>query len=110
MRSRQSGRSLLGALVALAGAAAAWADASPAPVTVAYGSLAFAPCTLAQAGQAQTVPARCATLQVPEDRSSANGRKIELALAWVPSTAKTPARDPVVMLAGAYGIWAAASG
>ena len=103
MRSMQSGRSLLGALVALAGAAAAWADASPAPVTVAYGSLAFAPCTLAQAGQAQTVPARCATLQVPEDRSSANSRKIELALAWVPSTAKTPARDPVVMLAGGPG-------
>ena len=103
MRSRQSGRSLLGALVALAGAAAAWADAPPAPVTVAYGSLAFAPCTLAQAGQAQTVPARCATLQVPEDRSSANGRKIELALAWVPSTARSPVNDPVVMLAG--GQW-----
>ena len=81
----------------------AWADAPPAPVTVSYGSLAFAPCTLAQAGQAQTVPARCATLRVAEDRSSANGRKLDLAIAWVPSTAKTPARDPVVMLAGGPG-------
>jgi pimeloyl-ACP methyl ester carboxylesterase len=87
----------------MAGAVVAQADVPPAPVTVAFGSLAFVPCTLAQAGQAQTVPARCATLRVPEDRSIANGRKIELAIAWVPSTAKSPARDPVVMLAGGPG-------
>ncbi len=103
MRSLQPIRLVFGALAALAGAMVAWADAPPAPVTVAYGSLVFAPCTLAQAGQAQTVPARCATLRVPEDRSSVNGRRIELAIAWVPSTAKTPARDPVVMLAGGPG-------
>lgn len=103
MRSLQSVRLVRGALVALAWVVAAGADASPAPVTVSYGSLVFAPCTLAQAGQAQTVPARCATLRVPEDRSSANGRKIDLAIAWVPSAAKTPARDPVVMLAGGPG-------
>ena len=103
MRSLQSTHCVLGAFLALAGAASAWADAPPAPVTVSFGSLVFAPCTLAQAGQAQTVPARCATLRVPEDRSNATGRMLDLAIAWVPSTAKAPARDPVVMLAGGPG-------
>ena len=103
MQSAPPIRCVLGVLAAMAGAVAAQAAAPPAPVTVAYGSLAFAPCTLSQAGQAQTVPARCATLRVPEDRSSVNGRRIELALAWVPSTAKSPAKDPVVMLAGGPG-------
>jgi pimeloyl-ACP methyl ester carboxylesterase len=103
MRPLQSIRLVLGALVTLAGAVPARADAPPAPVSVSYGSLLFVPCTLAQAGQAQTVPARCATLRVPEDRSIEDGRTIELALAWVPSTAKSPASDPVVMLAGGPG-------
>jgi pimeloyl-ACP methyl ester carboxylesterase len=103
MRSLLPIRPVVVGLVALAGALAARADAPPLPVTLQYGSLAFTPCTLSQAGQAQTVAARCATLRVPEDRSSANGRKIELAIAWVPSTAKSPARDPVVMLAGGPG-------
>ena len=103
MRSLQSTHCVLGVFLALAGAAAAWADAPSAPVTVSFGSLVFAPCTLAQAGQAQTVPARCATLRVPEDRSNATGRMLDLAIAWVPSTAKAPARDPVVMLAGGPG-------
>ncbi len=103
MRALQFISFFLGALVALAGAVAARAAAPPAPVNVAYGSLMFTPCTLSQAGQAQTVPARCATLRVAEDRSSASGRKLELAVAWVPSTAKAPPRDPVVMLAGGPG-------
>ena len=103
MRSLPPIRRVLGVLVALAWAMAASADAPAAPIGVAYGSLLFVPCTLAQAGQAQTVPACCATLRVPEDRSSANGRKIDLAIAWVPSTAKEPAQDPVVMLAGGPG-------
>jgi len=76
MQSLQPIRSVLWTLAALAGAVAARADAPPAPVTVSYGSLVFTPCTLSQAGQAQTVPARCATLRVPEDRSSANSRSV----------------------------------
>jgi pimeloyl-ACP methyl ester carboxylesterase len=103
MQSLQAIRSVLWGLAALAGAVAAQADAPPAPITVSYSSVVFTPCTLSQAGQAQTVPARCATLRVPEDRSSTNGRKIELAIAWVPSTAKSPAQDPVVLLAGGPG-------
>ncbi|MBK6351293.1 MAG: alpha/beta fold hydrolase [Proteobacteria bacterium] len=106
MPSLQSSRCVLGflvgAVVAVAGATIAQA-AAPTAVSVSFGSLAFTPCTLAQAGQAQTVPARCATLRVPEDRASKDGRTIELALAWVPSSAKSPARDPVVMLAGGPG-------
>ena len=103
MPSLQSIRGVFGILVTLVATAVAPAHASPAPVSVSYGSLAFTPCTLSQAGQAQTVSARCATLRVPEDRSVTNGRTIELALAWVPSSAKSPARDPVVMLAGGPG-------
>jgi pimeloyl-ACP methyl ester carboxylesterase len=94
---------ILGALVALAGAVVAQAEPPTTPISVSFGSLAFTPCTLAQAGQAQTVPARCAALRVPEDRSIKDGRMIELALAWVPSTARSPAPDPVVMLAGGPG-------
>jgi len=103
MQSLPPMRSVLVVFVAMAGFVVARADAPMAPVAVPFGSLAFTPCTLSQAGQAQTVPARCATLRVPEDRTSANGRKIELAVAWVPSTAKSPATDPVVMLAGGPG-------
>jgi pimeloyl-ACP methyl ester carboxylesterase len=103
MRSLLPISQVLVGFVALAGAMAVRADAPSLPVTMQFGSLAFTPCTLSQAGQAQTVAARCATLRVPEDRSSANGRRIELAIAWVPSTAKSPARDPVVMLAGGPG-------
>ena len=103
MQSLPPIRFVLMVLVTMAGPVVAQADAPTAPVAVAFGSLAFTPCTLSQAGQAQTVPARCATLRVPEDRSIANGRQIELAIAWVPSTAKSPARDPVVMLAGGPG-------
>ena len=70
---------------------------------VAFGALSFAPCTLAAAGQAVTFAARCASLQVPEDRSRPDARRIELAIAWVPSTSKSPASEPVLFLAGGPG-------
>jgi pimeloyl-ACP methyl ester carboxylesterase len=70
---------------------------------VPYGQLGFTPCTLARPGQAETVAARCATLKVPENRSGATGRRIEVSIAWVPSTARSPAADPVVLLAGGPG-------
>jgi pimeloyl-ACP methyl ester carboxylesterase len=71
-------------------------------VRVSFGTLQFEPCTLAAAGQAVTLAARCASLQVPEDRNT-GGRRIELAIAWVPSTSKSPAAEPVVFLAGGPG-------
>lgn len=80
-------------------AAATGVSATPIP----YGGLQFEPCTLTTPGQPLTVAARCAKLEVPEDRAHPQGRRIELAIAWVPSTARHPAPDPVVMLAGGPG-------
>ena len=70
---------------------------------VSFGALQFSPCTLAAPGQSVTMSARCTSLRVPEDRSRADGRRIELAVAWVPSSAKSPAPDPVLFLAGGPG-------
>jgi len=67
------------------------------------GSLELEPCTLSASGWPVTVAAQCGALPVPEDRNSANGRRIELAIALVPSTAKRPRPDPVVLLAGGPG-------
>ncbi|HET7844919.1 MAG TPA: alpha/beta fold hydrolase [Xanthomonadales bacterium] len=67
------------------------------------GSLAFEPCTLATELMPQTVDARCARLEVPEDRAHPEGRKVSLAIAWVASDAKQPQPDPVFLLAGGPG-------
>ena len=99
-RACRAGR-LAACLGVLAGVPAAAAVGSGAQV--AFGALAFKPCTLAAAGQAVTLAARCASLQVPEDRSHPDARRIELAIAWVPSTSKSPAAEPVLFLAGGPG-------
>ncbi len=83
--------------------AAPAAGASQADPTRTFGDVAFTPCTLAAPGQPITVAARCARLKVPEDRARPGRRSIELAVAWVPSTARHPAPDPVVFLAGGPG-------
>lgn len=77
--------------------------------TATYGRLAFEPCTLTAPALPTTVAARCGNLEVPEDRARPRGRRIELAIAWVPSTGRSPAADPVVMLAGGPGQSALAS-
>jgi pimeloyl-ACP methyl ester carboxylesterase len=79
--------------------------ATPAaePARFPFGRLAFEPCTLAAAGQSIAVAARCARLEVPEDPARPQGRRIDLAIAWVPGAAKRPAPDPVVLLAGGPG-------
>ena len=68
-----------------------------------FGALEFAPCTLSSPGLPVTVPAQCTAVTVPEDHARADGRRIELALAWVPSAARKPEGDPVFMLAGGPG-------
>jgi pimeloyl-ACP methyl ester carboxylesterase len=101
----------LAALASSLSAAAAPADtpstarsATASPLAVfSYGQLSFTPCTLAQPGLAATVGARCAKLAVPEDRARPDGRRIELAIAWVPSLARQAAADPMVLLAGGPG-------
>jgi pimeloyl-ACP methyl ester carboxylesterase len=67
------------------------------------GSLTFAPCTLSTEQSAGTSDALCTTLEVPEDRAHPEGRKISLAIAWIPSKAYEAAPDPVFLLAGGPG-------
>ena len=77
--------------------------AAPVQAARTWGSLRFAPCTLAAPGMPVTVPAQCTSLEVPEDRSHPRGRRIRLAIAWIPTDAKQPQPDPVVMIAGGPG-------
>jgi pimeloyl-ACP methyl ester carboxylesterase len=64
------------------------------------GRLSFTPCTLAQG--AETLMAFCSTLQVPEDHSQPEGRKLSLAISWLPATGEAEP-DPIFMLAGGPG-------
>lgn len=68
-----------------------------------YGQLVFEPCALGAEGSPRTVEAHCSTLSVPEDRAAPQQRTLELAIAWIPSSAGDPADDPVFMLAGGPG-------
>lgn len=68
-----------------------------------FGALEFSPCTLSSPGLPLTVAAQCTAVTTPEDYVRSDGRRIELALAWVPSTARKPGTDPVFMLAGGPG-------
>ena len=75
--------------------------AAPA-VTRHLGKLAFTPCTLAPDFATQTVEAQCAKLPVLENRAAPNGRKISLAIAWLPAKGEATA-DPMFMIAGGPG-------
>lgn len=66
------------------------------------GSLEFEPCTLPGSGAVAAVEAQCTTLSVPENRAEPDGRKIALAIAWVPTEGEAEP-DPVFMLAGGPG-------
>jgi len=79
------------------------AHSATATGKVPFGHLGFTPCTLSTPGQPQTVAARCATLRVPEDRSNPTARRLDIAVAWVPSTSKHPRPDPVLFIAGGPG-------
>ena len=67
------------------------------------GSLEFTDCELAQPGTGTTVRAQCATLDVPEDPTQPEGRKISLKVALAASRAAEPAPDPVIFFAGGPG-------
>ncbi len=75
---------------------------APAAITRRLGSLAFTPCTLAPEFGTQSVEAQCTTLKVPENRAAPAGRKVELAIAWLPAR-NEGAPDPVVFIAGGPG-------
>ncbi len=67
-----------------------------------YGELRFTPCVLDRAALAPPAQARCATVEVAENRSDPGGRRIALALAWVPAHARAEP-EPVFFLAGGPG-------
>ncbi len=81
----------------------AWLAASADARTV--GEIEFKKCELPVVGMRPSNPenAECATLTVPENWEAPDGRKIELALALVPSRAPRAKPDPVFMLAGGPG-------
>ena len=72
------------------------------PVARRLGSVAFTPCTLAPEFGLQSIEAQCSSLQVPEDHAHPEGRKITLALAWLPAKGEAEP-DPMLMLAGGPG-------
>jgi pimeloyl-ACP methyl ester carboxylesterase len=82
---------------------AALPAAADAPATRTLGALSLEPCTLAAVGLPVTVSAFCGTFAVPEDRAQPDRRRLELAVALVPSRSKQAKPDPVFMLAGGPG-------
>jgi len=81
----------------------AFSATADSPAARRVGTLALEPCTLAEPNSPTTVPAFCGRLPVAENRAAPSGRRIELAVALVPSRAKRPLPDPVFMLAGGPG-------
>ena len=66
-----------------------------------YGQLAFEPCALSEPGL-PAVEAQCTTLEVPENHAEPDGRRIELAIAWIPAKGEGDP-DPIFMIAGGPG-------
>lgn len=66
-----------------------------------YGQLEFTPCALSSPPLA-AVEAQCTTLSVPENHAAPDGRRIELAIAWIPASGEAEP-DPLVMIAGGPG-------
>ncbi|HVF63840.1 MAG TPA: alpha/beta fold hydrolase [Casimicrobiaceae bacterium] len=62
-------------------------------------SIALAECRLPKLATA----ARCGTVEVPEDRSKPDGRRISLFVAVLPATTLSPKPDPLLILAGGPG-------
>jgi len=62
-------------------------------------SLALSECRLPRLAQ----PAQCGTLEVPENRDMADGRKIGIFVGILPANTLSPARDPLFILAGGPG-------
>jgi len=82
-------------------AAAASTPAGPLPLRR-LGVLEFQPCTLAPKLTTAIIEAQCTRMSVPEDYAHPEGRKIQLAIAWLPAR-NDAAPDPVFMLAGGPG-------
>jgi pimeloyl-ACP methyl ester carboxylesterase len=83
--------------------AAAFVHAESAAAARRLGTLEFSPCGLKAPGMPLHVDAFCTDFPVPENPDAPEGRKIELAIALVPSRADEALPDPVFMLAGGPG-------
>ena len=79
------------------------AATADSPAARRIGTLSLEPCTLSAPNSPSAIPAFCGKLPVAENRDAPAGRRIELAVALVPSRAKRPLPDPVFMLAGGPG-------
>jgi pimeloyl-ACP methyl ester carboxylesterase len=66
------------------------------------GEVEFQPCVLTSAGLPRPTEAQCATVTVAENPADPDGRKIDLALAWIPVEGEAEP-DPVFMIAGGPG-------
>ena len=66
-----------------------------------YGALVFKPCALSVA-RLDAVEAQCATVPVPENHDAPQGRRIDLAVAWIPAKGEAQP-DPIYMIAGGPG-------
>lgn len=67
------------------------------------GRLEFKPCELDQPGTGATTGAECAVLEVPEDPTKPEGRKLSLKVGLAASRAAEPQPDPVIYFAGGPG-------
>lgn len=67
-----------------------------------FGTLDFSSCELKREHSAATTKAWCSPLQVPENRADANGRKLDLKFALIPSL-QAADDDFIVYLAGGPG-------
>jgi pimeloyl-ACP methyl ester carboxylesterase len=74
------------------------------PASTAHTSrIALATCQLAHPFLSTRIPARCGTLEVPEDHDRPGGRKISLRVAVITAEAGSREADPVFFLAGGPG-------
>ncbi|MEN1928698.1 alpha/beta hydrolase [Luteimonas sp. MJ250] len=87
--------------VALAAGCTAQPGDTPADGRMRQGAIGFESCSLSAVG-AKAVEAQCASFAVPEDHDVADGRRIELAIAFLPATGQAEP-DPVLMIAGGPG-------
>ena len=81
------------AAVACTRSGAAGSDLQPAR------KIALSPCRL----RGIAFPTQCGVLRVPEDRADPGGRSIDLRVAIIAALARSPAPDPLFLLAGGPG-------
>jgi pimeloyl-ACP methyl ester carboxylesterase len=89
-------------LILLTGCTSLVVSPKPTPTVKLEPGLNFYSCDLYIGGM-NDPSAKCAQLNVPEDRSNPDGRMISLRLVVLPAKGPNPAPDPLVFLAGGPG-------